>query len=168
MHKTPGVELSTGSLGHGIAGAVGMALALRMDGGDQRVYGLVGDGELEEGLCWEAFMAAAHYKVDNLTVIVDRNDAQIDGRTVDVMNIDPLDKKLEAFGLHVITIDGHNFEQIFDALNRAREIKGRPTAIVARTAMGKGVSYMEKEGYKWHGKAPNAEQAALALKELGV
>jgi len=168
MDKTPGVEVSTGSLGHGIAAAVGMALAVRVDNGDGQVIALMGDGELEEGLCWEAFMAAAHYKLENLTVIVDRNDAQIDGRTVDIMNIDPLDAKLAAFGFNVITIDGHSFEEIFAALNAARDTKGKPTAIIAITTMGKGVSYMEKEGHKWHGKTPGAEQAALALKELGA
>lgn len=168
MDKTPGVEVSTGSLGHGIAAAVGMALAVRVDKGDGQVIALMGDGELEEGLCWEAFMAAAHYKLENLTVIVDRNDAQIDGRTVDIMNIDPLDAKLAAFGFNVITIDGHSFEEIFAALNAARDTKGKPTAIIAITTMGKGVSYMEKEGHKWHGKTPGAEQAALALKELGA
>ncbi len=166
MDKTPGVEVSTGSLGHGIAAAVGMALAVRVDNGDGQVIALMGDGELEEGLCWEAFMAAAHYKLENLTVIVDRNDAQIDGRTVDIMNIDPLDAKLAAFGFNVITIDGHSFEEIFAALNAARDTKGKPTAIIAITTMGKGVSYMEKEGHKWHGKTPGAELAALALKEL--
>ena len=168
MDKTPGVEVSTGSLGHGIAAAVGMALAVRVDNGDGQVIALMGDGELEEGLCWEAFMAAAHYKLENLTVIVDRNDAQIDGRTVDIMNVDPLDAKLAAFGFNVITIDGHSFEEIFAALNAARDTKGKPTAIIAITTMGKGVSYMEKEGHKWHGKTPGAEQAALALKELGA
>ncbi len=168
MHKTPGVEISTGSLGHGICAAAGMALALRIDGGDQHVYCLTGDGELEEGLCWEGFMSAAHYKLDNLTYIVDRNDAQIDGRTVDVMNIDPLDKKFEAFNFNVITANGHSYEEIFAALNKAKTLKGKPTVIIANTIMGKGVSYMEKEGYKWHGKTPGAEQAAIALKELGA
>jgi transketolase len=168
MHKTPGVEISTGSLGHGICAATGMALALRIDKGDQHVYCLTGDGELEEGLCWEGFMSAAHFKLDNITYIVDRNDAQIDGRTVDVMNIDPLDKKFEAFNFNVITANGHSYEEIFAALNKARTVKGKPTVIIANTIMGKGVSYMEKEGYKWHGKAPNAEQAATALKELGA
>lgn len=168
MHKTPGVEISTGSLGHGICAATGMALALRIDKGDQHVFCLTGDGELEEGLCWEGFMSAAHHKLENITYIVDRNDAQIDGRTVDVMNIDPLDKKFEAFNFHVQTINGHSYEEIFAALNKARTVKGKPTVIIANTIMGKGVSYMEKEGYKWHGKAPNAEQAAAALKELGA
>lgn len=168
MNKTPGVELSTGSLGHGVCGALGMALALRADGKASRVYALLGDGEIQEGLPWEAFMAAAHYKADNFCIIIDRNDAQIDGRTVDVMNVDPLDAKLAAFGFHVLTINGHDFGQIFDALNTAAGIKGKPTAIIANTVMGKGVSFMEKDGYKWHGKTPNAEQAAVALKDLGA
>ncbi|MCC6575213.1 MAG: transketolase [Planctomycetes bacterium] len=168
MHKTPGVELSTGSLGHGVCGAVGMALALRADGGDRRVYCLTGDGELQEGLPWEGFMSAAHYKLDNLTVIVDRNDAQIDGKTTDIMNIEPLGDKFRAWGFHTIAINGHDFSQIFAALNEAERTKGKPTCIVAITQMGKGVSYMEKEGYKWHGKTPNAELAAVALKELGA
>jgi len=168
MNKTPGVELSTGSLGHGVCGALGMALALRADGKTNRVYALLGDGELQEGLPWEAFMASAHYKADNFCIIIDRNDAQIDGRTVDVMNIDPLDAKLKAFGFHTLTIDGHDFGQIFGALNEAAATKGKPTAIIANTVMGKGVGFMEKDGYKWHGKTPNAEQAAIALKDLGA
>jgi len=168
MQKTPGVEISTGSLGHGVCAALGMALALRQGGRDSRVYALTGDGELQEGLPWEGFMAAAHYRADNFCVIVDRNDAQIDGRTRDIMNLEPLDLKLRGFGFHVISIDGHSFEQIFAALNEARLIKGKATAIIANTVMGKGVSFMEAEQYKWHGKAPNAEQAAVALKELGA
>lgn len=168
MHKTPGVELSTGSLGHGVCGALGMALALRMEQRKSRVFALLGDGELQEGLPWESFMAAAHYKADNLCIIVDRNDAQIDGRTRDVMNIDPLDAKLRAFGFHVVTADGHDFRQLFAALAEAEATKGKPTAIIANTVMGKGVSYMEKEGHKWHGKTPGKEQADLALKELGA
>lgn len=168
MDKTPGVELSTGSLGHGVCGALGMALALKSDGRNNHVYALLGDGELQEGLPWESFMAAAHYKADNFTVIIDRNDAQIDGRTVDIMNIDPLDAKLGAFGFHVLRANGHDFGQIFTALNEARATRGRPTAIIAETVMGKGVSFMEKDGYKWHGKTPSADQAAVALKELGA
>lgn len=168
MHKTPGVELSTGSLGHGVCGAVGMALALRLEGGDRHVYALTGDGELQEGLPWEGFMSAAHYKLDNLTVIVDRNDAQIDGKTTDVMNIEPLGDKFRAWGFKTIAINGHDFSQIFAALAEARRAGGQPTCIIAITTMGKGVSFMEKEGYKWHGKAPNAEQAAAALRELGA
>ncbi|MCC6464842.1 MAG: transketolase [Planctomycetes bacterium] len=168
MHKTPGIELSTGSLGHGVCGALGMALALRADSRKSRVFTLLGDGELQEGLPWESFMAAAHYKADNLCIIVDRNDAQIDGRTRDVMNIDPLDAKLRAFGLHVVTADGHDFRQLFAAFAEAEATKGKPTAIIATTVMGKGVSYMEKEGHKWHGKTPSKDQAELALKELGA
>ena len=168
MNKTPGVELSTGSLGHGICGALGMALAHRMDGRDARVYALCGDGEIQEGLPWEGFMAAAHHKADNLCVIVDRNDAQIDGRTQDVMNLEPLADKFIAFGFHTIVIDGHDFAQIFKALNEARGVKGKPTCIIANTIMGKGVKFMEKDGYVWHGKTPSKEQAALALADLGA
>ncbi len=168
LNKTPGVEMSTGSLGHGIATAVGMALALRLDRSDSRVYALMGDGELQEGLCWEAFMAAAHYRLSNLVVIIDRNDAQIDGKTTEIMNIDPLDQKLASFGFQVITVDGHSFESLFDALNAAQSAADRPVALIANTVMGKGVSFMEKEGHKWHGKAPSTEQATLALKEIGA
>lgn len=168
LNKTPGVEMSTGSLGHGIATAVGMALALRLDRSDSRVYALMGDGELQEGLCWEAFMAAAHYRLDNLVVIIDRNDAQIDGKTTEIMNIDPLDQKLASFGFQVTTVDGHSFESLFGALHSAQSARGRPVALIANTIMGKGVSFMEKEGHKWHGKAPSAEQAVLALKEIGA
>jgi transketolase len=166
MQKTPGVELSTGSLGHGVCGALGMALAERLSGRDTRVWALLGDGEIQEGLPWEAFMAASHHKADNLTVIIDRNDAQIDGKTEDVMSLEPLPDKMKAFGFHTIVIDGHDYSQIFEALNRAAATRGKPTAIVANTIMGKGVSYMEADGYKWHGKAPNAEQAEQALAEL--
>ena len=168
LNKTPGVEMSTGSLGHGIATAVGMALALRLDRSDSRVYALMGDGELQEGLCWEAFMAAAHYRLSNLVVIIDRNDSQIDGKTTEIMNIDPLDQKLASFGFQVITVDGHSFESLFDALNAAQSAVDRPVALIANTVMGKGVSFMEKEGHKWHGKAPSTEQATLALKEIGA
>jgi transketolase len=166
MQKTPGVELSTGSLGHGVCGALGMALAERLSGRDTRVWALLGDGEIQEGLPWEAFMAASHHKADNLTVIIDRNDAQIDGKTEDVMSLEPLPEKMKAFGFETIVIDGHDYDQIFEALNKARSTKGKPTAIVANTIMGKGVSYMEAEGYKWHGKTPNAELAEKALQEL--
>lgn len=168
MQKTPGVELSTGSLGHGVAGALGMALAERLSGRDTHVYALTGDGELQEGLPWECFMAANHHKADNFTVIVDRNDAQIDGRTTDVMSLEPLADKLSAFGFNTLVIDGHDYAQIFDALNNARQTKGRPTAIVANTIMGKGVKFMEADGYKWHGKTPGKEQAEIALSDLGA
>jgi transketolase len=168
MQKTPGVELSTGSLGHGVAGALGMALGLRIDGSGSHVWALTGDGELQEGLPWECFMAAAHHKADNFTVIVDRNDAQIDGPTHKIMSLEPLADKLSAFGFHTLSIDGHEYGQIFGALNEALATKGKPTAIIATTIMGKGVTFMEKEGYKWHGKAPNKDQAAVALAELGA
>lgn len=163
--KIPGVEMSTGSLGQGFSAAVGMALASRMDGGG-RVYALLGDGELEEGLVWEAAMSAGHYKLDNLCVIIDCNGLQIDGKTSDVMNVAPIDEKFKSFGFHVISIDGHNISEIADAFDRARAEKGRPTAVVARTIKGKGVSFMENEA-GWHGKAPNEEEAARAMAELG-
>ncbi len=168
MHKTPGVELSTGSLGHGVCGALGMALAERMSGRDTHVWALCGDGELQEGLPWEAFMAASHYKADNLTIIVDRNDAQIDGTTESVMSLEPFPDKLRAFGFETIVIDGHDYGQIFDAMNKAQQTSGKPTAIVANTIMGRGVKFMEADGYKWHGKTPSKEQAAQALKDLGA
>ncbi|NUQ34472.1 MAG: transketolase [Planctomycetaceae bacterium] len=166
MHKTPGVEACTGSLGHGFAMAVGMALAMRADKRDSHVFALLGDGECQEGLIWEAAMSAAHYKLDNLTAIVDRNDAQIDGRTSDVMSLEPFADKWKGFGWHVIEIDGHDYDAIFAAVNEAKVTRGKPGVIIARTVMGKGVSYMEAEGYKWHGKAPSAEQGEKALKEL--
>ncbi|MBX3461256.1 MAG: transketolase [Planctomycetes bacterium] len=168
MQKTPGVELSTGSLGHGVCGALGMALAERLSGRDSRVYALCGDGELQEGLPWEGFMAAAHHKADNLTVIVDRNDAQIDGKTEDVMSLEPLADKFRAFGFHTQVIDGHDYGQIFTALNAAGQVKGKPQVIIANTIMGKGVKFMEADGYKWHGKTPGKDQAMQALKDLGA
>ena len=168
MDKTPGVELSTGSLGHGVCGALGMALAERQSGKPTHVWALVGDGELEEGLPWEAFMAASHYKASNFTVIIDRNDAQIDGTTEDVMSLEPLDMKMEAFGFHTLIIDGHNYAEILGAMQEAKNTNGKPTCIIAKTVMGKGVSYMENDGYKWHGKTPNEELAKQALNELGA
>ncbi|MCA8939963.1 MAG: transketolase [Planctomycetes bacterium] len=168
MHKTPGIEASTGSLGHGFAMSVGMALGLRHSGGDQRVVALLGDGECQEGLIWEAAMSAPHFKLDNLVAIVDRNDAQIDGTTEDVMSIEPFADKWRAFGWNVIEIDGHDFSQIFDAMAKAHAHSGQPTCIIATTTMGKGVRFMEEEGYKWHGKAPNQAQAEVALAELGA
>jgi transketolase len=163
--KVPGVEMSTGSLGQGFSASVGMALASRMDGGG-RVYALLGDGELEEGLVWEAAMAAGHYKLDNLCVIVDFNGLQIDGRTDDVMRVAPIDEKFRSFGFHVVCIDGHSIREIADAFDTARSVKGKPTAIVARTVKGKGVSFMENEA-GWHGKAPSEEEALKAMAELG-
>ena len=165
MTLTPGVDMSAGSLGLGISSAAGMALAAKIDGKDYRVYTAVGDGESEEGQVWEACMFAAHYKLDNLCVIIDWNGLQIDGPVSEVMDPTPHDKKLEAFGFHVISIDGHDFEQIEAAFNEAKTVKGKPTAIIAKTVKGKGVSFMENK-VNWHGSAPNDEQCAQALAEL--
>ncbi|MBP3314266.1 MAG: transketolase [Clostridia bacterium] len=165
MKGTPGVDMSTGSLGLGISTACGMALAAKIDGKDYRTYTIVGDGESEEGQVWEAAMFAAHYKLDNLCVIIDWNGLQIDGTVEEVMNPTPHDKKLEAFGFHVISIDGHDFDEIEAALNEARATKGKPTAIIAKTVKGKGVSYMEDQ-VGWHGSAPNDEQYEKAVAEI--
>lgn len=162
----PGVEMSTGSLGQGISVAVGMALAGKADDSSGRVYSLLGDGELQEGLVWEAAMAAGHYKLDNLCAIVDHNGLQIDGKNEDVMNVMPIAEKFAVFGWNVLEIDGHDFDQILDAFDMARKCKGMPTAIVAETVKGKGVSFMEGQA-GWHGKAPNEEQAKQAMNELG-
>jgi len=164
--KVPGVEMSTGSLGQGYSASVGMAIAAKLDGKPTRVYTLLGDGEMQEGIVWEASMAAAHYKLDNLTVIVDWNGLQIDGKNDEVMTVTPVDKKFESFGFHVIRIDGHSFKEIEDAFAEARRTKGKPTAIIAKTVKGKGVSFMENN-YGWHGKAPNEEEAKKAVAELG-
>lgn len=166
MKGTPGVDMTTGSLGQGLSAASGMALAGKIDKKDYRVYALVGDGEVQEGIIWEAAMSAAHYKLDNLTVFMDHNGLQIDGKNEDVMNIEPIDEKFKAFGWHVIKIDGHNFEEIFAALEEAKNTKGKPTMIIASTVKGKGVSFMENQA-GWHGKAPSSEQAQQALEELG-
>lgn len=166
MHKTPGVEASTGSLGHGFAMSVGMALSARLDGADWWTYALLGDGECQEGLIWEAAMCASHYRLDRLIAIVDRNDAQIDGTTEDVMSLEPFADKWRAFGWNVQVIDGHSYAEIFAALNKARTPNGKPSMIVANTVMGKGVSYMEAEGYKWHGKTPSKEMGEKAVAEL--
>ena len=165
MKGTPGVDMSTGSLGLGISTACGMALAAKVDGKDYRTYTIVGDGESEEGQVWEAAMFAAHYKLDNLCVIIDWNGLQIDGPVAEVMNPTPHDKKLEAFGFHVISIDGHDFDQIEAAFAEARATKGKPTAIIARTVKGKGVSFMENQ-VGWHGSAPNDEQYEKAVAEI--
>ena len=165
MKYVPGVDMSTGSLGKGISTAVGMALGAKLKGQSYRVYSILGDGEVAEGQVWEAMMAAAKYKLDNLCAIVDVNGLQIDGRTCDVMPTEPLDKKFESFGAHVITIDGHDFDAIKAAFAEARTVKGQPTVILAKTVKGKGVSYMENNA-GWHGKAPNAEQYAQAKAEL--
>jgi len=166
MQKVVGVEMSTGSLGQGFSVAGGVAMANKMDDKSGRVYVLLGDGELQEGLVWEAAMSSAHYNLDNLVAIVDWNGLQIDGKNDDVMTVKPIDKKFESFGWNVISIDGHDIGQIMDALAQAREFKGKPTAIIAKTIKGKGVSFMEDVA-GWHGKAPNDEEAKLAVKELG-
>ena len=165
MKGTPGVDMSTGSLGLGISAACGMALSAKISGDDYRVYTVVGDGESEEGQVWEAAMFAAHYKLDNLCVVIDWNGLQIDGAITEVMNPTPHDEKLRAFGFHVISIDGHSFEEIDAAFAEARTVKGKPTAIIAKTVKGKGVSYMENK-VEWHGAAPKEEGYLQALAEL--
>ena len=164
--KVPGVEMSTGSLGQGFSASVGMAIAGKLNDSRARVYTLLGDGELQEGIVWEAAMAAAHYKLDNLTAIVDWNGLQIDGKNDEVMTVAPVDEKFRSFGFHVISIDGHSLEEIIRAFGEAREYKGKPTVLVARTIKGKGVSFMENNA-GWHGKAPNEEEARKAVAELG-
>ena len=167
MKHIPGVDMSSGSLGQGISCAVGMALAGKMDNKDYRVYTLLGDGEIEEGQVWEAAMFAGHRKLDNLVVIVDNNNMQIDGTLDEVCSPDPIDKKFEAFNFHVIHVaDGNDFAQLAEAFKEAKETKGMPTAIIAHTLKGKGVSYMEGQ-VGWHGKAPNDEEYAIAMEELG-
>ena len=165
VKKTPGVDMTTGSLGQGVSAACGMALGAKLAGSDRRVYALVGDGESEEGEVWEAAMFAAHYKLDNLCFIIDWNGLQIDGPVTEVMNPTPHDKKFEAFGWHVIKCDGHDFNQIEAAYKEAEQTKGQPTMILAKTIKGKGVSFMENNA-GWHGKAPNDEQWAQAKAEL--
>ena len=165
MKGTPGVDMSTGSLGMGISTACGMALAAKLNGKSYRTYTIVGDGESQEGQVWEAAMFAAHYKLDNFCLIVDWNNLQIDGKITEVMNPTPHDKKLEAFGFHVISIDAHDFAQIEAALAEAKTVKGKPTAIIAKSVKGKGVSFMEDQA-SWHGSAPNDEQYAQAVAEL--
>lgn len=166
MHKVPGIEMSTGSLGQGISAAGGMALANKLDNDPGRIYVLLGDGETQEGIVWEALMSAAHYKLDNMVAILDHNGLQIDGKNEDVMTVAPVVEKFQAFGWNVIQIDGHDFEQILDAFKQARACKGKPTMIVAETIKGKGVSFMENNA-GWHGKAPDEEQTKQALAELG-
>ena len=165
MKGTPGVDMSTGSLGLGFSSACGMALAAKLAGKDYRTYAIIGDGESEEGQIWEAAMFAAHYKLDNLCAIFDWNGLQIDGPVAEVMNPTPHDSKLEAFGFHVIAIDGHDFEQIEAAFAEARTVKGKPVAIIAKTVKGKGVSFMEDQ-VGWHGSAPNDEQYEAAVAEI--
>ena len=165
MQETPGVDMSSGSLGQGISAAVGMALAAKTDNKDYRVYTLLGDGEIQEGQVWEASMFAGHRKLDNLVVIVDNNGLQIDGKVDDVCSPYPIDKKFEAFNFHVINIDGNDFDQIDAAFKEARATKGMPTAIICKTVKGKGVSFMENSA-GWHGKAPNDEEYAVAMADL--
>ena len=165
MNKVPGVDMTTGSLGQGLSVANGMAIAGKLNKKDYRVYCVLGDGEIEEGQIWEAAMASNKYKLDNLCIIVDNNNLQIDGHVDEVMSVYPLDKKFEAFNCHVINVDGHDYDQLRAALKEARETKGMPTVIVAKTIKGKGVSFMEDQ-QGWHGVAPNEEQYHAAMKEL--
>ena len=165
MQETPGVDMSSGSLGQGISSATGMALAAKLDNKDYRVYTLLGDGEIQEGQVWEAAMFAGARKLDNLVVIVDNNGLQIDGKVEDVCNPYPIDKKFEAFNFHVINIDGNDFDQIDAAFKEAKATKGMPTAIIAKTVKGKGVSFMENNA-GWHGKAPNDDEYAIAMADL--
>ena len=165
MKHIPGVDMSSGSLGQGISAAVGMAIAGKLDNADYRVYTLLGDGEIQEGQVWEASMLAAHRKLDNLVVIVDNNNLQIDGAITEVNSPCPIDKKFEAFNFHVINIDGNDFDQIDAAFKEAKTVKGQPTAIIAKTVKGKGVSFMENQ-VGWHGKAPNDEEYKIAMEEL--
>ncbi len=166
MKNIPGVDMSTGSLGQGFSTAVGMALGLKTDNSNSRVFALLGDGELQEGIVWEAAMAASHYKLENLTAFVDYNGLQIDGPNEEVMGVHPVTDKFKAFGWNVLTADGHDFGEILEAIEIAKTYKGKPTMIVARTVKGKGVSFMEDQA-GWHGKAPNKEERDQAMNELG-
>jgi transketolase len=165
IQSPPGIEMCAGSLGQGLSYSIGQALAARLDGRDYRVYCLMGDGELDEGQVWEAAMAAAHYTLDNLVAIIDRNRIQNDGFVDDIMRTDPLPAKWQSFGWHVIEVDGHNVSQLIDAFEAARTVKGKPTVIIAHTIKGKGVSFMENTA-SWHGRAPTPEEAERALAEL--
>ena len=166
MKKIPGVEMSTGSLGQGFSVACGMAMAAKLDNAPWNVYALLGDGEVQEGIIWEAAMSAAHYKLDNMIAFLDYNGLQIDGAVESVMNINPIEDKFKTFGWNVITIDGHDFDQIFAALDMAKDTVDKPTMIIAKTIKGKGVSFMENQA-SWHGSAPSEEQLEQALSELG-
>lgn len=167
MKGTPGIDMSTGSLGQGLSAANGMALAGKLDNKDYRVFVLMGDGEMQEGQIWEAAMTGAHYGLDNVTAFIDNNGLQIDGENKEVMNVEPIEEKWKAFGWHTIRIDGHDFEQIENAVLEAKNTKGKPTVIIAKTVKGKGISFMENE-VGWHGVAPNQEQYQQAMKELEV
>lgn len=165
MKKIPGVEMSTGSLAQGLSTSIGMALANKLDNSEGKIYALLGDGEIQEGLIWEAAMSAGHYKLDNLVGMLDYNGLQIDGANDDVMTVNPVKEKWESFGWQVIDIDGHNYDEIIKALDSAGK-EGKPTMIIARTVKGKGVSFMEDQA-GWHGKAPNDDEMKIALSELG-
>ena len=166
MNKVPGIEMSTGSLGQGFSAAGGMAMANKLDNDPGRIYTLLGDGEIQEGIVWEAAMSVAHYKLDNMVGILDYNGLQIDGKNEDVITVAPVADKFRAFGWNVIEINGHDFEQILDAFAKARACKGKPTMIIAATVKGKGVSFMENNA-GWHGKAPNDDETKQAIAELG-
>ena len=165
MNKIPGVDMSTGSLGQGLSVANGMALAGKLDKKDYRVYCIMGDGEIEEGQIWEAAMTASHHKLDNLCAIVDNNNLQIDGKVTEVMNPTPIDEKFKSFGFHVININGHDIDEILKAFEEARNTKGKPMAIIAKTIKGKGISFMENQA-GWHGKALSKEEYEMAIQEL--
>ncbi len=164
MKKTPGIDMSTGSLGQGISAACGMAMAAKLSGKDTRVFAMMGDGEIEEGMAWEAFMFASHYKLNHLTVVIDYNGLQIDGRLSEVCSPEPIPQKLEAFGFNTIVINGHDFNEIEAAFENAKT-SDKPTAIIQKTIKGKGVSFME-DNVSWHGSAPNDEQYEVAMNEL--
>lgn len=166
MKNIPGVDATTGSLGQGLSIANGMAMASKLNSEGVRVYCICGDGEIEEGQIWEAAMTSAHYKLDNLCIVIDNNNLQIDGKVKDVMNVYPIDEKFKSFGFETINVDGHNIEELIKAFEQAKKVKGKPTAIIANTIKGKGVSFMENIA-SWHGKAPNHEEYLLAMKELG-
>jgi len=166
MNKTPGIDMSTGSLGQGLSAAIGMAIGARLDRRDYRTYCILGDGEIQEGQVWEAAMAASHYKVDNLCAVLDRNKLQIDGHTETIMSVDPVAPKFQAFGWNTIEVNGHDFKELLRAFKDAASVKGRPSIIIANTVKGKGVSFMEGS-VKFHGKAPCDEELEQALKEVG-
>ena len=166
MNKVPGVDMSTGSLGQGFSAACGMAMGSKLDNAPWNVYALLGDGEIQEGIVWEATMSAAHYKLDNLIVFLDYNGLQIDGNIESVMNVNPIEGKFKSFGWNVITIDGHDYDQIFAALDIAKDTLERPTIIIAKTIKGKGVSFMENQS-SWHGRALNDSELKQALLDLG-
>ena len=165
MNDVPGVDMSTGSLGQGLSAANGMAISAKLENKNYRVYCILGDGEIQEGQVWEAAMSSNKFKLDNLCIIVDNNNLQIDGTTEEVMDLKPIDEKFKSFGFNVIIIDGHNYDEIKSAFKQARETKGKPTCIIAKTVKGKGVSFMENQA-GWHGKAPNEEQYNQAMSDL--